>query len=117
MTDIQSVILKKQRDMLKIAFAMPITLQDPVYKMEKSLNLILSEKFEEFLKIYNSEKNIFYDNLEKQHKLEVYMLATEKAFVPPVYRYSKELAVLKNIKEQQRNRWLELNEYLDRFSE
>lgn len=116
-TDIKSVILKKQRDLVRIAFAMPIPLQTPVYKMEKSLNLILAKKLNEFKKEYATQKINFYNNLEKQHKVEVYILKTEEKFVPPGFRYSNEYMILQKIKDQNRKRWPELHEYLDTFSE
>ncbi len=111
--DLNSVIFKKQRDLVRIAFSMPIPLQKPIYQIEKSLKLILSGDKEEFLKRYNGRKLVFYDKLEKQHQIESYMLKMEKALVSPGYRFSSELSILKKHDRDKRKRWPELTEFLD----
>ena len=111
-TNLNKVVLKKQRNLARIAFAMPIILQNPVYKMEKALRLLLSGKKDDFRKIYTAEKNNFFNALETQHKLEAYMLDMEKKFVPPGYRYAEEIKVIKHTRSREEKLWPELTEFL-----
>ena len=116
--NLKSVLIKKQRDLARIAFAIPIPLQDYMYKMQKSLDLLLTAKDdkalqETFRKMYLHEKQGFYQELERQNQIEVYILKTEATFVPPGYRYYAEINAMKDVKEIERERWPALTKLLD----
>jgi len=112
--DLDSVILNKQRDLVRVAFGIPIPLQNFVYKMQKSMNMLQSDKKDDFLKKYMAEKERFFNKLEKQNKVEQYMLNIEKAFVPPGYRYYAEISALEEMNEIKRKRWPKLTELMDK---
>jgi hypothetical protein len=111
--ELNSVILKKQRDLVRVAFGIPIPLQEPVYKMQKSMNLLLNGQKERFLKKYTAEKKRFFYELEKVNKLEQYMQSVEKEFVPPGFRYYAGIDAFKEMKTIKRKRWPALTELLD----
>ena len=115
--NLQYVILNKQRDLVRIAFAMPISLQNPIYKIEKAMDLLMKNKKSSFKKIFTAEKNKFYDALDKQIQIEMYMLETEKAFVPPLYRYSHEVSVMKENDKAHKQSWPALSDYMDKIEE
>ena len=112
--DLKLVILKKQRDLVRVGFSIPILLQDPVYKMQKSMSLLTTLKKDQFKKIYKAQKRLFFNALEKQNALEAYILKTEHEFVPPGYRFYAEINAEKDMEKIERARWPALTELLDK---
>ena len=112
--DLKLVILKKQRDLVRVGFSIPILLQDPVYKMQKSMDLLTTLKKDQFKKIYKAQKRLFFNALEKQNALEAYILKTEQEFVPPGYRFYAEINAEKDMEKIERARWPALTELMDK---
>jgi len=115
--DLNSVILNKQRDLVRVAFGIPIPLQSSVYSMQRSMDLLLRDQKDQkniFLKKYTTAKKMFFNKLEMQNQLEQYMLSVEKEFVPPGYRFYGEITAMKDMDAIKRKRWPELTELMDK---
>ena len=117
--DLKTVLIKKQRDLARIAFSIPIPLQESMYRIQTSLNLLFNAKDDETLKTtfhekYLHSKEKFYQGLEKQNKIDAYIFKMEKTFVPTGFRFYAEINAMKEIKGKERAAWPALTELLDK---